>query len=167
MWVVAAAIMVPQALAALLSPMLGRAAQQVGRRPILLLGFAALPVRALLFALGGNAWLLVTYQALDGISAAVLGMMLPLVVADLTRETGRFNLAMGVVGCAAGLGATFSTSLAGFVADHWGDPLAFLLLGGAGAAAGVLAWTMLPETGPRLMKPQDRHHDEPVNGRSQ
>jgi MFS family permease len=165
--VVAAAIMVPQALAALLSPMLGRAAQQVGRRPILLLGFAALPVRALLFALGGNAWLLVTYQALDGISAAVLGMMLPLVVADLTRETGRFNLAMGVVGCAAGLGATFSTSLAGFVADHWGDPLAFLLLGGAGAAAGVLAWTMLPETGPRLMKPQDRHHDEPVNGRSQ
>jgi MFS family permease len=71
---------------------------------------------------------------------------------------------MGVVGCAAGLGATFSTTAAGFVADRWGDPLAFLLLGGAGAAAALLAWTMLPETAPRLIKPHRHHQKEPANG---
>jgi MFS family permease len=145
--VIGAAIIVPQAVAALLSPPLGRVAQQWGRRPVLLLGLAALPLRALLFASNGDSYLMVGFQALDGISAAVLGMMVPLVVADITRRRGRFNLSMGVVLLAMGIGATLSTTLAGAIADRFGNAATFLALGGAGLAACALMWGMLPETG--------------------
>ncbi|MCW3477699.1 MFS transporter [Limobrevibacterium gyesilva] len=154
--VVAATIIVPQALAALLSPRMGRAAQAWGRRPVLLLGFVALPLRALLFATDGDPYLMVAYQALDGISAAVLGVMVPLVVADITRQGGRFNLAMGIVGLAVGIGATLSTLLAGAIADRAGDGVAFVVLGAAGAAACLLAWLALPETTPRLARTAPR-----------
>ena len=145
--VIGAAIIVPQVVAALLSPPMGRVAQQWGRRPVLLVGLAALPLRALLFASNGDSYLMVAFQALDGVSAAVVGMMVPLVVADITRRRGRFNLAMGVVLLAMGIGATFSTTLAGAIADRFGNPATYLALGGAGLAACVLMWGMLPETG--------------------
>src|SRR3954468_14409757 len=47
---VAFCIVVPQAIVALLSPSVGRKAQAWGRRPLLLIGFAALTIRGLLFA---------------------------------------------------------------------------------------------------------------------
>ena len=86
-------------------------------------------------------------QALDGISAAALGVLMPLVAADLTRRSGGFSSALGMLGLAAGLGATLSTGLAGLIADRFGAPAALLALAGAGAAAvaGLLA---LPETRP-------------------
>ena len=149
--VVAAAIFVPQVLAATLSPRMGRLAESWGRRPVLLLGLGALPIRALLFAFGDHPALVVSYQILDGFSAAVLGLMIPLVIADLTRATGRFNLAIGVVGLAIGIGATLSTLLGGAVADHFGSPVAFAVLALAGLAAVLVAWRMLPETAPAVV----------------
>jgi MFS family permease len=143
---VAAWIIVPQLLAALLSPWLGRFAQRHGRRPALLLGFVALPVRALLFAAGGDPFLLTFGQALDGVSAAAFGVMVPLVVADITHDRGRFNLALGVVGLAAGIGATLSTALAGVLADRAGDVATFATLGAAGLCGFLMAWFMMPET---------------------
>ncbi len=65
-------------------------------------------------------------QILDGISAAAIGVMVPLVVADISRDTGRFNLAQGVIGTAVGIGAALSTSFAGYVSDHSGSQSAFL-----------------------------------------
>src|SRR5215471_12324452 len=85
-------------------------AQSWGRRPVTLMGFVALPIRTLLFASNDNPLLMVCYQALDGVSASVVGVMLPLVVADITRRGGRFNLGMGLVGLAVGIGATLSNS---------------------------------------------------------
>ncbi len=144
--VVAAAIFLPQLLAAGLSPRFGRLAETWGRRPVLLLGLAALPLRALLYACSDDPTLVVLYSLLDGLSAAVLGLMVPLVVADLTRGTGRFNLAMGMVGLAVGLGATFSTLLAGIMADQLGQAAAFLGLAVTGLAAVAIAWRFMPET---------------------
>ena len=65
----------------------------LGRRPLLLIGFAALPIRALLFAVSADPLFLVGLQLLDGISGAVVGVLTVLVTADLTHGTGRFNLA--------------------------------------------------------------------------
>ena len=151
--VTAAAIVVPQVLTAWLSPVFGRAAQNMGRRTILLIGFAALPARALLFALAGNAYLLVVFQALDGIAGGAVGVMVPLIVADITRRRGRFNLAMGIVGLAVGLAATISTASGGYVADQRGNPTAYLTLAVAGLLACLIAGLFLPETGPRPYKP--------------
>ena len=77
-------------------------------------GVGALPIRGLLFAYTDAPELLVAVQVFDGISAAVLGVMVPLVVADCTRGTGRFNMALGAVGTAIGLGAAASTTLSGY-----------------------------------------------------
>ncbi|GJD45515.1 putative MFS-type transporter [Methylobacterium cerastii] len=143
---VAACIMVPQAVLAVLAPAVGRAAERFGRYPVLLAGFAALPIRGLLFAYTDNPYLLVAIQVFDGVSAAVLGVMVPLVVSDLTRGTGRFNLALGAVGTAMGIGAALSTSLAGILADRLGSHTAFLGLAVVGAAAFALVALIMPET---------------------
>jgi MFS family permease len=144
--VIAACIIVTQAIVALLSPWVGRTAQSWGRRPILLLGFSALPIRALLFAGVSSPYLLVPVQMLDGISAAVFGVMLPLIAADVAGGKGRYNLCIGLFGLAAGIGATLSTSLAGFVADRFGNAVSFFGLAGAGALAVLLVWAAMPET---------------------
>src|SRR5262245_18165933 len=90
---------------ALLAPLVGRQARRWGRRPLLLIGFGALPIRALLFAWTADPLFLVGLQLLDGISAAIVGVLTVLVTADLTHGTGRFNLAQGIIGTASGLGA--------------------------------------------------------------
>lgn len=143
--VIAACVVMPQAIVAGLSPLVGRRAERWGRRPLLLLGFAALPVRGVLLSLGVEPAFVVLVQALDGISAAVFGVLLPLVAADLTRGTRRFNLCMGLLGLAAGAGATLSTTIAGLVADRFGNGPALLLLAAVGAAA-MLGLFALPET---------------------
>ena len=92
-----------------------------------------------------DPYLIVAIQALDGVSAAVLGVVLPLVVADITRGTGRFNLGLGIVGSAVGIGAAFSTTLGGYAMDHFGRTLAFSSLATIAACGLALLW-LLPET---------------------
>jgi MFS family permease len=146
---VGACIVVPQLVVAALSPWVGRRAQQWGRRPLVLLGFAALPIRGLLFALAANPYLLVAVQVLDGISAAVFAVMMPLVIADVTRGTGHFNLAQGIVGSGVGLGASLSMVLAGYISDHFGGPAAFFGLAGLAATGFALIFALMPETRPK------------------
>ncbi|MBB5055184.1 MFS family permease [Afipia massiliensis] len=118
---IAACIIVPQAIVALTSPSVGRFAQQWGRRPLLLLGFAALAVGGVLFASVSDPYLLVAVQIFDGITAAVFAVMIPLIVADIALGSGHFNFAQGIVGTATGIGASLSTVLAGYAADRFGS----------------------------------------------
>jgi MFS family permease len=153
---VAAAIVVPQLVVAAFSPSVGRWAQRWGRRPILLIGLAALPIRGLLFMVVVDPRLLVAVQLLDGICAAVFGVLVPLTIADITRGTGRFNLAQGIVGSGIGIGASLSTTLAGWMSDRLGSSVAFLGLACIGGAGLVLAALLMPETmarkgGPKLL----------------
>jgi len=144
--IIAACVVVPQGVMALLAPRIGRHADRWGRRPVLLLGWAALPVRGLLLAIVANPYLLVLVQTLDGVSAAVFGVMLPLVAADLTRGTGRLNLCMGTIGVAVAVGASLSTTMAGWLADTFGDRAAFIGLAAAGLAGTLLIWIGMRET---------------------
>jgi MFS family permease len=144
--IIAACIIVPQIVVAALSPWVGRSAQRWGRRPLLIFGFAALPVRALLLASISSPYLLAPIQAFDGISAAVFGVMLPLIAADVAGGKGHYNLCIGLFGLTAGIGATLSTLVAGFVADRFGNTASFLCLAAAGALAVFLVWAALPET---------------------
>lgn len=143
---IAACIIVPQAIVALTSPSVGRLAQQWGRRPLLLLGFAALAVRGVLFASVTDPYLLVAVQIFDGITAAVFAVMIPLIVADIAFGSGHFNLAQGIVGTATGIGAALSTVLAGYAADHFGSSIAFLGLAAVAAIGLMMIWSIMPET---------------------
>jgi len=151
--VIAACLMAPQAVVALLSPWVGRAAERVGRRTLLLLGFAMLPLRGLLLATLANPGLIVGAQVLDGVAGAVVGVLVPLIAADITRGTGRFNLCMGSIGLAVGVGATLSTSLAGGLAGRFGNSVAFLALTLAGAVAVLTVALLMPETRPERLYP--------------
>jgi MFS family permease len=146
--IIAACIVVPQGLVALLSPWVGRTAERVGRKRMLMLGWAALPVRGLLLAVLPGAWPLVAGQAISGVSAAVFGVLLPLVAADLTIGSSHFNLCLGILGLAMYVGAAVSTTLSGEVADAAGVHAAFLMLAGAGVAGCLAVWLAMPETRP-------------------
>ena len=110
---VAACILVPQVVVAAFAPWFGRQAARVGRRPLLLFGFGALSIRGAMLALVDSPQALVAVQVLDGVSATVLAVLVPLIIADVTRGTGHFNLAQGTVGTAVGIGASVSPFLAG------------------------------------------------------
>lgn len=143
---IAACIIVPQAIVALMSPTVGRKAQAWGRRPILLIGFGALAIRGTLFATVTDPYLLVAVQIFDGITAAVFAVMIPLVVADIAFGSGHFNLALGIVGTATGIGASLSTVLAGYITDKFGSAVAFLGLAGVAATGLLLILLVMPET---------------------
>src|ERR1700716_3956505 len=143
---IAACIIVPQAIVALMSPSVGSLAQKWGRRPFLLLGFAALAVRGVLFATVRDPYMLVAVQLFDGITAAVFSVMVPLIVADVAFGSGHFSLAQGIVGTAVGIGASLSNVLAGYASDQFGSTVAFAGLAGVAALGLAMIWFVMPET---------------------
>jgi MFS family permease len=141
-------IVLPQIIVALMAPWVGRQANNWGRRPLLLIGLGALPIRALLFALVTDPPLLLAFQLLDGVSGAAVGVMTALVIADLTNGTGRFNLAQGLVGTASGIGASLSTALFGLIAAIFGRTVVFLSIASVALFAVSMLWFLMPETRP-------------------
>jgi MFS family permease len=144
--IIAVGILGPQFVVAALAPWVGRTAQSWGRRPLLLLCFVPLCVRSAIFAASSDPSVVIAAQLLDGISAATLGVLVPLVIADTTRGSGHFNFAQGVVGAAVGVGASLGTTIGGYVADTFGNATAFGFLGVAGACGLFLVLSLMPET---------------------
>jgi len=136
-------VMVPMAI------LVGHRADTWGRKPIFLAGFAVLPIRGVLYTLTQNPYALVSVQILDGTGAGIFGALFFIVVADLTKGTGRYNLALGATSAAWGLGAALSNSIAGFIVEWAGYSTAFLFLAGVALAALALFWLVVPETGGR------------------
>jgi MFS family permease len=146
--VVSALIILPQIIVAVTAPWVGQWAKNWGRRPLLLIGLGALPIRALLFASVVDPTLVVVFQLLDGISGAVLGVLTALVIADVTGGTGRFKFAQGIVGTASGIGASLGTTLFGVVAAGFGRTAVFLSIASVALLAVVILWFFMPETRP-------------------
>ncbi len=138
--IIAQLVMTPVALAA------GRCADSWGRKPVFIAAFAALPIRGLLFAWGANPYLLISVQVLDGIGAGIFGVVAVIIVADLARHTGRFNLLQGVMNTCVAIGASISNLIAGVVAQQRGYRAGFLMLTGLAAAALVFFVLAMPET---------------------
>ena len=139
-------MVVPQIVVAMISPSVGSRAYSWGRRPLLICGFTALILRGISFAFIRDPELLLVAQLLDGIAAAVFGVLVPLIVADVTFGTGHFNLAQGIVGTATGIGASLSTFFAGYITDRFNDQVAFLALAGIAALALAVVALAMPET---------------------
>ena len=141
-------VIVPQVVVAFLAPWVGFHSEKRGRRPLILIGFALEPLRALLLVVSTVYPVLVVAQVLSGLTGAVIGVMTVIVVADLTAGSGRFNLALGVVGALTGIAATISTSATGYMFEALGPRLGFLPLAVVAAAATLLVWRFLVETKP-------------------
>lgn len=142
-------VMVPMAV------LVGRKADAWGRKPIFFAGFAVLPLRGVLFMLTQDPWALIAIQILDGVGAGIFGALFFIVVADLTRGTGRYNLAQGAAGACWGLGAALSNLVAGAIVDAFGFSAAFLVLAASAAVALVVFWLGVPETRPAVSRDTD------------
>ncbi len=139
-------VMVPVAM------LVGHKADVWGRKPIFAVALAVLAVRGMLYPLSDNPYWLVSVQLLDGVGAGIFGALFPLVVADLTRGTGHFNISQGAIATAAGLGGALSTAAAGLIVVKAGYSAAFLFLA-AVAGAGLIGFAlMMPETLQRAPK---------------
>jgi predicted MFS family arabinose efflux permease len=150
--IIAQVVMTPIALAA------GRLAELWGRKPVFLIGFAALPIRGLLFASTMNPYLLVSIQILDGVGAGIFGVVAVIVVADLAQHTGRFNLMQGAMNTCVAIGASVSNLTAGLLAEHKGYGAGFILLTALALLALAFFWVAMPETA-------GVHHDHVNRGR--
>ncbi len=133
-------VMVPVALLA------SRLAVSWGRRPVFLIGFAVLPIRGMLYTTTTSPYGLVAIQLLDGIGAGIFGVVGVLVIADLTRGTGRFNLLQGALATATGIGASISNLMTGYVVKAGGYDAGFLVLSTIAAVALGFFGLAMPET---------------------
>jgi MFS family permease len=123
-------------------------ADRIGRKPLLLLALVALVARGLLFALSGNAGWLLAVQVLDGIGIGVFDALLPLILADTMRGTGRYNVARGILGTVQGIGGSLSQGAAGLVVAYAGYEAAFFMLAGVALVPLAIVIAAMPETLP-------------------
>jgi predicted MFS family arabinose efflux permease len=141
-----ACIIVTQLVIAGSASWIGKTAAVRGRKPLLLVGFGVLPIRGVLYTLTHATWALIGIQLLDGVANAVFVVVSVLVVADLMRHTGRFNLAQGALGTTVGLGAAASTAVGGALANRYSFAVSFLGLAAVALVAFGLLWLTVPET---------------------
>jgi predicted MFS family arabinose efflux permease len=146
-----ACVVTTQFVITLLASWSGRKAGTWGRKPLLLIAFGVLPIRGVLYTLTSSTVLLVAIQVLDGVGAGIFGVVSVLVIADLTRGTGRFNLTLGAITTAVGTGAALSQTIAGSIVHHLGARAGFLFLAGVAACALAILYFFMPET--REMQP--------------
>jgi len=139
-------VMIPAAMA------VGRYADRLGRKRLLLIGFLILPLRGVLYTFSDHTAWLVAVQLLDGVGAGIFGAVLPLMVLDLTQGTGRFNASLGAVTTVFGIGASLSNGVAGVIVQQAGYRAAFLALAGIAALA-CITLLALPETRKTQAKP--------------
>ncbi|WP_175885062.1 MFS transporter [Burkholderia sp. BCC0044] len=96
---------------------------------VLLFSYLVLPVRGLVAA----AWMseagVWPVQVLDGIGAGLQSVVVPALVVRLLHGSGRVNAGQGAVATAQGIGAALSPVLGGVLAQHFGYPAAFVVLG--------------------------------------
>ena len=124
----------------------GSKADTWGRKPIFLVAFAVLTARGFLYTVSDNSYWLVGVQLLDGVGAGIFGALFPLVVRDVTQGTGRFNVSLGAIITAWGVGASLSNFVAGWIVLAAGYDVAFMSLGTLAAGGFALYLVAMPET---------------------
>nr|WP_082559346.1 MFS transporter [Methylobacterium sp. Leaf94] len=132
---VAQLVMIPVALFA------GSLADRRGRRQLLIAACAVLPVRAALSAFIDDPLWLISAEILDGVASGIIGVAVPVVVADLTWGSGRTQTALGALNALQGIGGALSAWYGGLAQAMLGWTGAFLALGApALVALGLVLW---------------------------
>lgn len=131
----ATTVMVAQAVMIVASLLAMKVAAGRGYWLVLLISFAALPLRGFLAGTFIEHWGVWPVQALDGIGAGLQSVAVPGLVACLLSGTGRVNVGQGAVMTIQGVGASLSPAIGGWLAQELGYHIAFYILGGFAVAS--------------------------------
>lgn len=131
----ATTVMVAQAVMIIASLVAMKVAAGRGYWLVLLISFAALPLRGFLAGTFIEHWGVWPVQALDGIGAGLQSVAVPGLVACLLSGTGRVNVGQGAVMTIQGVGASLSPAIGGWLAQELGYHIAFYILGGFAMAS--------------------------------
>jgi predicted MFS family arabinose efflux permease len=142
---VGATILVAQGTMILAALLAMRMAEERGYWLVLLLSFAALPVRGLVAACLIHSWGVVPVQILDGVGAGLQSVAVPGLAARVLNGTGRINVGQGALMTVQGAGAALSPAIGGWLAERYGYPSAFVVLG-ALAVGSVVIWLACAHT---------------------
>lgn len=138
-WIVAAAIEMPFML------WLARLSDKSGRRPVLLVAAAALPLRLVAYALAKEPWHVLLAQALHGVTFGIM-VVAPMaymndVVPDKLRASGQ-----GLVNACLAASSAIGPLIAGILGDVVGLRGAFLGLCAFAVAAAFVLLFLVPES---------------------
>ena len=117
-----------------------------GRKPLYLAAFGAVALRGVLLTLGHGPAYWIGVQTVEGVVAGISSVVSVLIIADLTRGTGRFNVTQGAFAASQGLGASLSNFLGGPLAQHFSANTAFLTLAAIAVGGLFFFWRFMPET---------------------
>ena len=141
--------------------MCGHTADRWGRTPLFILAFALLPIRAVLYTLTDEPVFLVLIQALDGVANGIFAIIFLLVVSDVTKGTGRFNIVQGALATLVGVGASASNLLAEQIVQIYSYDMAFFFLGAVASVGFLVFITLMPETAAHAIKGGAATTDQP------
>ena len=139
------AIIIAQGVMALIAGYSGKKAE-TSRKKIMMVAFILLPIRAILFAFISNPYVLTGLQILDGIGAGIFGVVSVLMIADLSRGTGRFNVLQGFLFSAIGLALSLSSVISGYIVSWFNYTFGFIFLAVIGVVALLFFKAFVPET---------------------
>jgi MFS family permease len=136
---VATEIVVAQGVMIVVSLIATHIGEKEGYWRLLLISFAALPIRGVVAALMTNHWGVYPVEILDGIAAGLQTVVVPGLVARVLHRSGRVNAGQGAVMTIQGLGSALSPLIGGWLAQEIGYPTTFIILGGC-ALGSIALW---------------------------
>ncbi len=151
-----ACIIAAQFVMVLMAAICGQTADSWGRKPLFILAFAILPIRGVLYTLYDEPVFLVAVQALDGVANGIFGVLFLLIVADISRGSGHFNLAQGVLTALVGVGAAMSNFAAEWIVQLAGFNPAFYFLAAIALAGLAIFALFMPETAPHRLREREQ-----------
>lgn len=102
------------------------AAGRIRRSWLFVIPCCVLPVRGVMAAFGWSAEWLIPIQILDACGAGLLGVSVPILVADYSWGSGRTQTALGAANTFQGVGAALSNIVGGVLVQEMGWSWAFL-----------------------------------------
>lgn len=139
--------------AAVLTPIIGRLGDMLGRRRLLVAVLAVFAIGSVAAALAPSLEVVIAGRVLQGAGGGVYPLCYGIVRDELPRR--RVRGAIGQIAATAGVGAALGLVLGGVLTDHASFRWIFWVSGATAAVTALAARAVVPESPPRARAPVD------------